>query len=130
MANKNNDISQEPTNTNGIDQIREIIFGEQLTSWQQRFTELEQALSELRKTVESGISRLEKQIGNEKQTRTGNVQELRPDVNKDSDDLRAQIAAARQELAAKIATLDKHKVDRDSIGEVFIQWGQKVKTKE
>jgi len=130
MADKNNDSNQETADTNGIDQIREIIFGEQLISWQQRFADLEKALSELKKSVESGFSRLEKQIGTEKQTLTGNVQDLRSEVNKDSDDLRAQIAAARKELADKIATLNERKVDRDSIGEVFIQWGQKVKARE
>jgi uncharacterized protein (DUF342 family) len=126
MADEKNDSGQETTEANGIDQIREIIFGEQLIAWQQRFSELEKALSELHKTVESGFSRLEMQIGTEKQNLTGNVQELRTDVSKDTDNLRSQIAAARKQLAA----LDERKVDRDSIGEVFIQWGQKVKAKE
>jgi hypothetical protein len=131
MADENSQSSNlEAVETNGIDQIRDIILGEQMLAWEQRFSKLEDALSDLRSVVEAGLARIEKQVGDGKHGLVKNTQDLRSRLDKDQQDFRALLSSAREELEVRIAELTEKKVDRDSIGEVFIQWGQRVKTKE
>ena len=128
MAHKQNTSKgQETVGPTGLDQIREIIVGEQLVAWEKRFSKLEKALAELHATVESGLSRLEQQLDEKRQELAGNVRDLSARLGKDVNDLSGEIAAAREEFGVKISLIEATKVDRDSIGEVFIQWGQKVK---
>lgn len=127
MEEKNNPTDQN--SIDGIDQIREIILGEQILNWDARFKKLEQTLKDLDKNLESKFSSLTKTIEKTNESLSKAAASSKTDLAAESKELANQLKKLKTELGKKIDHLTENKVDKDSIGEVFIQWGQKVKSK-
>ncbi len=108
----------EPTKSSSINQIREIILGEQISFWENNFKSLEKKLADL----DRKISSVQDAVNNENSN-------LGDELNKLKKELSSKITKLQNEFTKKTDELDGSQVDKDSIGEVFIQWGQQVKTK-
>lgn len=151
------------TALNGVGQIREILLGEYIVSWNERLTEIENQVKELIQQTQDRLVEMEKQVNSQiesSETRLEGMQkrvtdliaqaesrvngieenfakldkeikeELETnlmDLEQENGDLREMVESFRSEFEKKLATIDSSKLDRESIGDVFIQWGQKVK---
>ncbi len=105
-----------------IDKIRELIFGEQIIAFQQQIL----ALQEECQAINRELNQLKKQheenadLINKNMTRLNRAESADQQIN----DL---IERFKAELNGRLAELEAKKVDKSQIGEVFIEWGMKVK---
>lgn len=119
MSKQTDDAVVTPeTYSDSINQIREIILGEQINSWEKNFKRLEEKLNDL-----------ERKISSVQETGQNENRNLGNEISLSKEDFSAKITGIQKEFNKKIKELERVKVDKDSIGEVFIQWGQQVKTK-
>ena len=117
MAQKVHRLVDSPVGS--IDQIREIIFGDQMIELKKQIDDLKKKCQEL----SNKITGLEK-----KQTKL-DQQMTEDSEQKKSTQLDQQqvIEQLKQEFDQKIAELNHVKVDKSQIGQAFIEWGMKVK---
>lgn len=115
--------------SNGIDQIRDIILGEEIQSWEKRFDRIEKNLASLTKSTEKNLAELSERVESHISVAGKNNKSLQNDLSVTAQEIRSIIEKFKADLEKKIKTLADDKVDKDSIGDVFIQWGQKVKAK-
>ena len=128
MAKKNGDAAVAASGADSIGQIREIILGEFIKASDNNFQKLESAIDKLSKEVDSRLSELEQRISFVKadgEISKGSIQEA---LDTSRAEIDQQVKDLGKKLKAEIKELQEQKVDRSSIGEVFIQWGQQVKT--
>jgi hypothetical protein len=113
-----------------VDQIRDILFGPQMRDYQQRFSALESRLIDearvLREDIQHRFHVLEENLENERGERgqaTGKlVEELRATAKaigdraeQDRKELRGELAAAREAIAARLDALQGAKTDRAAL---------------
>ncbi len=99
-----------------IDQIREIIFGEQMNELTKQLEDLKKKCHEL----STKINGLEKrQTDFDHQMTEESTQQKSTQLN--------LIEQLKQEFDQKIAEINHIKVDKSQIGQAFIEWGMKVK---
>ncbi|MCB0749923.1 MAG: hypothetical protein KDC52_00465 [Ignavibacteriae bacterium] len=119
-------MKKKPNNTvenlGGLKQIREIIFGEAQISLQAQIDELKQENNNLRQL----LNQQEKNI-NKAST---NIEDLKSKA-KSSDTTQSKtnedIEKLKADFEAKIKELKLSKIDKNHIGQAFIEWGMKVK---
>ncbi|MDZ7263163.1 MAG: hypothetical protein ONB16_01170 [candidate division KSB1 bacterium] len=111
----------KPT-TQGIEQIREIIFGEQIDKFERAIDQLQKECNELRQRLEQLESK-ERSIDQ----MLAADHEQQQAMAASQQQLREFIATTKIELEKKIADLFDSKVDKTQIGQAFIEWGMKVK---
>ena len=99
-----------------IDRVRELIVGPHLREYGQRIQEMSQDLQRL----QQDIIRLTEQLANQEQDQSKRVQGLRQEVRDGTDSLCSELRAATQQLGAE-------KMDRNSLGELFIEMGNQLK---
>ena len=129
MPEKTLNRTTAPQVLNGIDQIRDIILGEQIDSWEKRIKKLEQSLKNLTDSTQAKIRELSARIETSRSESLHTSETSKQELHKTDDELRAALNELKKEFDKRIQSLLEDKVDKDSIGEVFIQWGQKVKSK-
>lgn len=120
MVKKKNE-SQDNV-TEGIAQIREIIFGEQSA-------EINRQLQELKKECNTLTARLIALEGkNENLTQVVTQDGKRIDHSEsDRQNIYEVIEQLKTEFEKKLKELTEKKVDKSQIGQAFIEWGMKVK---
>ncbi|MFZ1291657.1 MAG: hypothetical protein WAR79_16285 [Melioribacteraceae bacterium] len=116
---------EQPNSVGGLKQIREIIFGEYLENLQIQINQLREENKSLKQQVNVHDKNIEKsstQI-NDLFSRSKTADTTVQKTNDDIDKLKA-------ELESKIKELKLSKIDKNQIGQVFIEWGMKVKQEE
>lgn len=108
--------------TESIEQIRDIIFGDQIEKFERTINQLKKECSELRDRV----AQLE-----EKHDAVDHAIESDQEKQKAMESTQSQlqefIEKTKRELDQKIAELFDTKVDKTQIGKAFIEWGMKMK---
>ncbi|MBN1350810.1 hypothetical protein JXJ21_15435 [candidate division KSB1 bacterium] len=113
---KSNDIQS------GIEQIRDIIFGEQTRAFQRQMDELKNECAALKKQIaELG----QKHMKSDQQI-NDNMEKWALSAN-EQQRFQNMFDQMKSELERKIADLDELKVDKSQIGQAFIEWGTRVK---
>lgn len=105
-----------------IDQIRELIFGEQAIEFQQQI----KALQEECQTLNRELSQLKQQNAENAELIKKSITRLNLAESADKQ-INHLFEQFKIELNQQLAELDARKVDKSQIGEVFIEWGMKVK---
>lgn len=105
-----------------IEQIREIIFGDQIEKFEQALNQLKKENTELRER----IAQLEKKHQTVDQAIAAD-HEKQKSMESTQNQLQEFIEKMKLELDQKIAKLNDAKVDKSQIGQAFIEWGMKVK---
>jgi predicted nucleic acid-binding Zn-ribbon protein len=99
-----------------VSRIRDIIFGPQMRDYEQRFQTIQHDLGRL----QQAIDRLAEQLVDQDSSQSKKLQGLRREMGQANDDLRKEL----REIAQKLTT---DKVDRSSLGELFIELGTHLK---
>lgn len=105
-----------------IQQIREIIFGDQITDLEMQIKELKKECHQLK----NRINDLEKKQSDVDQAITENS-EKQNEATSGQLQIHKIIEQLTKEFDRKISELSDNKVDKSQIGQAFIDWGMKVK---
>jgi len=105
-----------------IEQIREIIFGDQIENFERAINQLKKENTELRER----IAQLEKNHQAVDQIFAAD-HEKQKSLESAQNQFQQFIEKMKLELEKKIAELNDAKVDKSQIGQAFIEWGMKVK---
>jgi predicted nucleic acid-binding Zn-ribbon protein len=100
-----------------VDRIRDIIFGHQMRDYDQRFQTFERDLDR----VQKALDHLTEQLADQDSTLGKKLQTLRRDMRQADDALRDELRETAQQVTAD-------KVDRATLGELFIELGNHLKT--
>lgn len=101
---------------NNIDQIRQLIFGEQIQDYDRRFQELQKKLDQLNKSIQT-----------EKEETEEKLKEIQKTFQKD---LASKIDAVKQELIQiqqSLSDLNEDKVDRNLLADQLIDLAMRLK---
>lgn len=109
-AEPNEPQAAEPSNTDNVDRIREIIFGGQMRDYERKFARLEERVakesSDLRVDVRRGLEALEVYVGKE-------VDSLAERLMAEQAERASAIAAVSDELKALAQSLEKRAAQLD-----------------
>jgi DNA helicase IV len=105
-----------------IEQIREIIFGDQMVEFEKQLKELKKECSHLNNKIDD----LEKKNAEFNQMMAANMEQQQATTS-DQQQTHQIIEQLKTEFDRKIAELNDAKVDKSQIGQAFIEWGMKVK---
>lgn len=110
------DQTPNAPSTQDMDRIRDIIFGPQMRDYEQRFQTVQRDLGRLQQDIDHLTEQLSEQDGSQNKK----LQALRTETRQADDDLREELRQTAQRL-----TVDK--VDRSTLGELFIELGTHLK---
>ncbi len=99
-----------------VDRIRDILFGSQMRDYQQRFQVVQRDLERLRQELD----KLSEQLANQDAEHNQKLQNLRREAKQGADELRSELRQTAHDLADA-------KVDRVTLGEMFIEIGNQLK---
>ena len=108
---------QIPTTSQEVERIRDIIFGPQMRNYEQQFQNVQRDLDRLQQELD----RLTEQLASQDNSQSKKLQELRREMRQADDELRDELRQTAQKLATD-------KVDRVTLGELFIELGTHLKT--
>ena len=121
-------LSQAEPAQQEVDRIRDIIFGQQMRDYDQRFQIVRRDLERLQEELDRLAERTAEQESNQAKrlaeqdgSQTKRLQELRKEMRRADDDLRDELRQATQMLT-------DDKVDRAALGELFIEVGTHLKS--
>jgi len=100
-----------------LDRIRDIIFGSQMREYEQRFQTLQRDLERLQEELDH----LNTQLSEQDRLHVEKLQDLRKESRKADDDLRDELRQTAQRLI-------EEKVDRVTLGELFVDLGTHLKS--
>lgn len=119
MSEKNGKVN---TVRNQIDEIREIILGDDRVKFESEIAELRKENDDLRTELKTLKSRLEKS----NIMLSANVEDLIRVVDENKL-LVKDLETLKKDFEAKISRLNEKKLDKTEIGQAFIEWGTRVK---
>jgi len=119
MAKKESSSATPAGNIQDVDRIREIIFGGHIRDYDGRFESLQRDLGRLREEIE----RLNGQLAEQDTDQTKRMQALRQELRTADDGIRDELRDTSQRLTSD-------KVDREVLGDLFIEVGRQLKTGE
>ncbi len=99
-----------------LERIREIIFGSQIRDYEVRFTALTRDLERL----QQNLDHLTTQLAEQETSQNKKVQALRNELREADDNTRAELREAVQRLSDE-------KMDRVTLGNMFIELGTQLK---
>lgn len=100
-----------------MERIREIVFGAQMRTYDQNFATLRQDLGRLQQT----LVQLQEQLSSREQEQSRRLQALRREMADADDSIRAELRQSTAQLTAD-------KVDRSTLGDLFIELGNQIKS--
>jgi len=109
-------------NFDSIQQIRDIIVGEELAQLKNQIRQLQNECEQLK----NQLAVLEKKLDTDNQLTTQNLENLTASTL-DRQQIYSLLDEIKKDIENKFSDLNEKKVDKSQIGEVFIQWGMKVK---
>jgi len=116
--------SSEKISKNDLDEIRDIIFGDDKEVWENQINLLKQECNDLK----NKLSALEIKLEETEKVLSKNVDELEISQSQQQK-FNEVIENLKNEFEFKIKELTETKVDKKQIGQAFIEWGTKVKQK-
>jgi len=111
----------------GLIQIRNILLGELATRWENKINRMDQGVKDLIKSTETRLAAIEKKMAELDKALKDELETNLMDLEQENDDLRSMVETFRAEFEAKLQQMDESKLDKASIADVFIQWGQSVR---
>ncbi len=134
--NSGNNETISPTQTpgypvspaEGILQIRNILLGDLVLRWESKINKMEAGVRELIRKTEAKLAAMEEKINMMDKELKEELETNLMDIEQENDELRALVDNLKKDFEKKIKHLMENKLDKDSIAEVFIQWGQQVKS--
>lgn len=111
----------------GIEQIREIVVGENLRAIQASIEHLQSQIDTLKHSLGSFRDEADEFNKNFQQSTSEEFEKTQEELQKKHQSVENSIAELMNTLKLQIKRLDENKVDKSRIGQVFMEWGMKMK---
>ena len=110
-----------------MDQIRELIFGEQSRQNQRKFSSIEGMINEINERISSTIDDYNKKFNTVEKDTKKMKDELESHIENLKNDLKKLIQTTESLLSKKIDQLAQDKTDRLELGNLLIELGMRIK---
>ncbi len=110
----------------GVDQIREIIVGEHLKAIQAELENLQKQIDVLRNTLGSFKDEADSFNENFKQSTSEEIEKAKQSAEEQQKNIESSMAGMIKTIKQQLKKLEENKVDKSKIGQVFMEWGQKI----
>ena len=110
----------------GVEQIREIIVGDDLRSIQAALKDLKKQINDLKKTLGSFKDDADEFNENFQASTSEEIKKAKESAAKQKKDIEDSMGNMMKNIRAQLKKLDENKVDKSKIGQVFMEWGQKM----
>ena len=117
MSDKPTGATPQAESAQEMERIRDIIFGAQMRDYERQFQTVQRDLERLQRDID----RLSQQLTDQESSQSKKMQGLRQEMRQADDDL-------RDELRQTAHRLTDDKVDRVTLGELFVELGTHLKT--
>ncbi len=114
------------TTGDGLDQIQRILFGDIFSIWEAKISQMERGVQELISHTEAKLQELEERFTMLDQELKEELETNLLEVEQENDDLRTMVQSLKDQFEIQMRSLESGKLDKNSIADVFIQWGQKM----
>lgn len=112
MSDKTNEVGNQNGDGSTVDQIKSLIFGKEIISFNEQFKALEKQLNENKRLFDKKIQLLSEEIA-------GNLSNLDATIG-------TKLKNNQTKLLKEIQKLDKEKVDRQKLSEVLQKMAEEV----
>ena len=111
-----------------VDQIRQLILGEQLQNYDQELKKLQQDLQTIRADLEQFLSAFTKELEGMRQQRSGSVASIEKMLDQNRDSLRKQLSEAEKELRKMAHQIEDSGTNRHDLADLLIELGKQLGT--
>ncbi len=125
--NENVQVEDSTEQNGGIEQIREIVVGENLRAIQASIEHLQSQINELKGSLGSFRDEADEFNKNFQQSTSQEFEKTQQELQQKHKTVENSIAELMNTLKLQIKRLDENKVDKSRIGQVFMEWGMKMK---
>jgi uncharacterized protein YukE len=112
---------------NNIDQIRSLIFGQQMDEYQRRFDEISQSLDSFKAEFHNTIAKLEEKIAALNGEQQQSQQALHQELLTTQEQFKNALAATEQRLKEMIQELDGSSTKRFQLAALLESMGQQLR---
>ena len=111
----------------GIEQIRDIIFGNTMGDYQKRFTDLSKGIVELEKTFQSKMTELEKTLSELGESWDADVESIHQKMSTEQKALGDRMQKLRSHIMIHVRSIEEQGVPRSDLAKSLIELGQSLK---
>ena len=115
MSTKN--VTEKVTGGQDLERIREILFGQTIRDYDSRFSSVSRDAERMQKSIDQ----LSQQLAEQQAENSRKLQELRKEMRESEDSLRTELRDVNQRLT-------EEKMDKQVLGDLFIELGNQIKT--
>jgi DNA anti-recombination protein RmuC len=106
-----------------VERIRDILFGSQTRQYDQTLAQLSARLDR----IDSQLEKLEKTLKQQAKAQKAQVNDLQEDIRKRSADTELALGELHKETTSALNALTEGKASRDSVGDMLLEMGMRLK---
>jgi len=125
MSDMSEKANQDKDVRNEMDEIREIIYGEDRSKFESEIQQLRKENKQLMDEINDLKTRCEKSDS----ILTENVDGLKK-TYEDNKNITQKLEALKEEIMSELSKINESKLDKSEIGQAFIEWGTRVRDKK
>jgi len=125
MSDMSEKANQDKDVRNEMDEIREIIYGEDRSKFESEIQQLRKENKQLMDKINDLKTRCEKSDS----ILTENVDGLKK-TYEDNKNITQKLEALKEEIMSELSKINESKLDKSEIGQAFIEWGTRVRDKK
>jgi len=116
-----------PTQQNNIEQIRDLIFGQQMQDYQQKFDQLTEEVAEMKRSTKSSFDKLNKALDSLAADGKHANSDLLARINDTDNRFKEMLAATENRLNALLNQLDDQSAKRDQLADYLVEMGNRLR---
>ncbi len=112
---------------NNIEQIRDLIFGQQMQDYQRKFDELTEEVAEMKRSMNSSFEKLNKALNSLAADGKHASSDLLARINDADNRFKEMLAATENRLNALFNQLDDQSAKRDQLADYLVEMGNRLR---
>ena len=116
-----------PTQQNNIEQIRDLIFGQQMQDYQQKFDQLTEEVAEMKRSMNASFEKINKALDILAADGKHANSDLLARINDTDNRFKEMLAATENRLNALLNQLDDQSAKRDQLADYLVEMGNRLR---
>jgi len=116
-----------PTQQNNIEQIRDLIFGQQMQDYQQKFDQLTEEVAEMKRSMNASFEKINKALDSLAADGKHANSDLLARINDTDNRFKEMLAATENRLNALLNQLDDQSAKRDQLADYLVEMGNRLR---